>query len=160
VSINAEFVAVDPDELDELQDDPSSLEDLFGATPGPQRPRLSIDKAWHGLHYLLSGDPESTDGDVGPVVLGGTEVGEDEGYGPARFFTAAEVAQLAAALDRAGLDADVVARYDAATMTALSIYPGGWDDEARAWLLDSFRDVRTFFREAAGHNQAVVTCLT
>jgi hypothetical protein len=236
VSINAEFVAVSPDELADFIDDPSSIMDLFmpagvdafsslmtgptrdrllalspetiaqsvvgtdpqvqailtqriaamqqmlatnggdapltallggdrgtggsAATSGRRR-RLSIDKAWHGLHFLLIGDAESTDGELGPVVLGGTEIGEDEGYGPARYFEPGEVAALAAALDRDGVEDEIAARYDPARMTELSIYPFGWEDDEedeREWLLDAFREVRAFYRDAAADGSAVVTC--
>ena len=225
MSINAEFVAVTPEELAQLIDDGSAVESLFvpdasgalgrlwnpenvallqnlspetlanaiqnldprlqselteriervqaaiasgqgppmmplaPARAEPGRRRLSLDKAWHGVHYLLAGDPESTVG-LGAVVLGGTDIGEDEGYGPARYFTTLEVAELARALDAPGAVETAAARYDADTMRELSIYPGGWDDdEERDWLLDSLDELRVFFRETATAGDAIVTCL-
>jgi len=59
---------------------------------------LSLDKAWHGVHYVLCGAVEPGESLVSRAVLGGTEVGEDfSGYGPARCFSGAEVTELAAA---------------------------------------------------------------
>ncbi len=174
--MNAEYVAVSPAELDDLRTDPSGVLDVFplegiaglgasaSASAGPGRRRLSIDKAWHGVHFLLTGtadEPDDTVGEVGAVVLGGEELGEDEGYGPARVFPAAVVARLADALDQLDLDA-VGARYDGARMTELAVYPGGWevDAGAQAWLLDALRDLRAFFRACADDGSAVVTLLT
>src|SRR4051794_3152384 len=122
MSINAEFVAVSPDELQGFVADPeSAIESLFmpllGRTAGPHR-KLSLDKAWHGVHYLLAGDAESTAG-LGAVVLGGTDIGEDEGYGPARYLTPAEVEALALALDAPGAADEIAARYDADRMREL-----------------------------------------
>ena len=59
------------------------------APPAPGTPghSVSLDKAWHGLHYLLCGALEPAPGPLGQAVFGGTEIGEDPGYGPARYFS-------------------------------------------------------------------------
>ena len=44
--------------------------------PGKRR-SLSLDKAWHGVHFLLAGTVEPDGALLGQAVLGGTEVGED-----------------------------------------------------------------------------------
>jgi len=64
---------------------------------------LSLDKAWHGVHYVLCGEVEPGAELLSQVVLGGVELGDDEGfsgYGPPRYFTAAQVAELGQALSR------------------------------------------------------------
>jgi hypothetical protein len=95
------------------------------------------------------------------AVLGGTEIGDDfSGYGPARFFTTAQVAVLAAVLIDPQTEREAGDRFDPARMTDLQIYPFGWDEPgARDWILDAFRDLRRFYAEAAVHGRAVVTCL-
>lgn len=50
--------------------------------------RLSLDKEWHGAHYLLCGKAEDDGSPLGQAVMGGLELGEGEGfsgYGPARL---------------------------------------------------------------------------
>jgi hypothetical protein len=69
---------------------------------------------------------EPAPGPLGQAVFSGTEVGEDQGYGPARYFTPAQVTEIASALQSPGLERDLHARIDAAAMTQLGIYPGGW----------------------------------
>jgi hypothetical protein len=44
-------------------------------------------------------------------------------------------------------------------MAELQIYPFGWEEDDREWLLVSVRDLRGFFGEAAEQGWAVVTCL-
>jgi hypothetical protein len=122
--------------------------------------RLELDKAWHGLHYILSGTVEPEESLLSQAVLGGTEIGDDfSGYGPARCFTAAEVGDLAALLGDPAVATDAAGRYDAARMTELQIYPFGWDEDDREWLLSALRDLRGFYADAAGKGSAVVTCL-
>jgi hypothetical protein len=120
---------------------------------------LSLDKAWHGVHYVLCGTVEPDESLLSQAVLGGTEIGEDfSGYGPARFFTAAQVAELAAALAKAEQDAS--ARFDPMRMTQLQIYPFGWDEPgARDWILEAVAALRGFYARAAADGLAVVTCL-
>jgi len=122
---------------------------------------LSLDKAWHGVHYVLSGTVEPNGSLLGQAVLGGTETGEDfSGYGPARLFTPAHVAELAEALADPQVEQDAAGRFDPQRMTELSIYPFGWDEPGeRAWVLDALRDLRGFYSGAAAHGNAVATCL-
>ncbi len=67
-------LAADPDLFEVLLDDDPS--DEF----------LDLDKAWHGLHWLLTGTADDTDTPAGQAILGGTEIGEDKGYGPSRLL--------------------------------------------------------------------------
>jgi len=45
------------------------------------------------------------------VVMGGTEVGEDLGYGPARYFEPKLVLYIVGELTRAGLEAEMQGRF-------------------------------------------------
>jgi Domain of unknown function (DUF1877) len=127
--------------------------------PGTPGHKVSIDKAWHGLHYLLCGAPEPAPGPLGQAVFGGTEIGEDQGYGPARYFSPAQVAEVAIALQSPGLERELHARFDAAAMTQMGIYPGVWERDDYDWLIDAFHTVRDFFAEASQAEQAVVTLI-
>jgi hypothetical protein len=127
--------------------------------PGTAGHNISIDKAWHGLHYLLCGMPEPAPGPLGQAVFGGTEIGEDQGYGPARYFTPSQVDEIAAALQSPSLEPELHARFDAAAMTQLGIYPGVWEPDDHNWLIDAFHTVRDFYVAASEAEQAVVTLL-
>ncbi|HEX5280505.1 MAG TPA: YfbM family protein [Micropepsaceae bacterium] len=120
---------------------------------------ISLEKAWHGLHYLLSGSAEPVPGAVGQAVFGGTEIGDDLGYGPARCFTVAETSDIAQALQAPGLENVLRKRFDANAMQQLGIYPGGVWDEGPDWLIDAFRTLRDFYAGASAAGQAVVTAI-
>ncbi|MFN8507388.1 MAG: YfbM family protein [Dehalococcoidia bacterium] len=122
-------------------------------------PTLDIDKAWHGLHFLLTGSVDESPGPLGDAVMGGREFGPDLGYGPMRSLDAARVAETSAALD-ALTAAEVEARYEASAMERAGVYPGGWSSPgSRQWLLETFEDVRGFYREAAGAGHAMLLYL-
>jgi hypothetical protein len=56
-------------------------------------------------------------------VFGGSEIGENRGYGPARYFAPSRVAEIAGALQSPSLEREVHGRFDGAAMTQLEIYP-------------------------------------
>jgi hypothetical protein len=121
---------------------------------------LSMEKAWHGVHYLLCGQPEPNAAILSLAILGGTEVGEDfSGYGPARYFAIDSVKEIAAQLSRSNLEAEMTARFDPARMTNLGIYPNGWRAADLAWLMEEFRNLRDFYKDAGAKGFAVVTGL-
>src|SRR5882762_365214 len=61
-------------------------------------PSAHLEKAWHGLHYLLTGSAGEGGLPLGFLLEGGEEVGEDLGYGSPRLFQPPEVRQIDAAL--------------------------------------------------------------
>lgn len=126
------------------------------------RSTLSLDKAWHGVHYVLCGEAEPGLALLSQAVLGGVELGDDpegfSGYGPARYFTALQVPNLAQALSRPELESEAAARFDAGRMSQLDIYPG-WQPSDAEWVMDAFRRLRDFYADAASKKSAIVTCL-
>src|SRR5262249_37024227 len=80
-----------------LAESPYSVDELIQAQDRDDT--LSLEKSWHGLHFVLTG---SNDGDRMPLAFllcGGQEVGEDLGYGPAHLLSPAQTLQVANALD-------------------------------------------------------------
>lgn len=126
---------------------------------------IDLDKAWHGIHFLLTGTAWEGEPPLNFLMQGGTVIGEVEvGYGPARGMTAAEVQAVAAAL--AGIDeAFMRARFDPAQMTQLDIYPGIWDrdpaeDDSFGYCMEYFGELRTFVMRAAERGAGLIISLT
>src|SRR5205809_3698611 len=60
------------------------------------RSDLDVDKAWHGLHFLLTGAANEERPPLDFLVTGGEEIGdEDVGYGPARAYHSLQVREIA-----------------------------------------------------------------
>jgi hypothetical protein len=131
---------------------------------GGKREVLSLEKAWHGVHYLLAGAAEPGPELRSQAVLGGVELGDDpegfSGYGPARYFRAAQVRELSEELRRPEVESEAAARFDPAKMSQLQIYPG-WraGEHDKEWLMDAFQRLRDFYLSAAAQGRAIITCL-
>jgi uncharacterized protein DUF1877 len=166
MSMNGNFCALPDKEPDALRADPSGVEQLLyasffgGGSNGHDE--LEVDKAWHGLHFLLTGAAWEGDLPLGFIVSGGQEVGDDLGYGPARALTSSDVQTIDAALEPLTRE-QVAQRFDAARMTELEIYPFGWSDDPDGeleWLLDSYAELRAFVRRTAERRHAVLVYLS
>jgi hypothetical protein len=66
------------------------------------QPEVNIEKRWRSLRDLLDAERLSTR--LGYVITGGAAIGEDLGYGPARYLTSAEVLDAWRALVKLGAD--------------------------------------------------------
>ncbi len=124
-----------------------------------------LDKAWHGIHYLLTGTAHQGEGPISYLLTGGEAIGDvDVGYGPARALSPAEVREFQQAL--AGVTPeDFRARFNPAEMKTLNIYPDIWDrdpaeDDPLGYCLDYFKVLRNFVDETAFRKQALLIYLT
>lgn len=124
---------------------------------------LDLDKAWHGLHYLLT---ETADGGEAPfcyLAHGGKVISNYEG-GYERLLVPDEVAALDNALSELSPD-DLRPKFNPQTMMAKGVYPAIWDrdpqqDDTLGWLLEFYAELRTFVREAAANGQGIVVDLS
>jgi hypothetical protein len=135
-----------------------SLPSAAGDAPAAS---LSLEKDWHTIHYLLCGATKPGNSLLSQVILGGTEIGNDDlGYGPARYFDANRTVEIARELGRSGLETEMRARFDPAKMVAAELYPGGWEPWEVDNLINEFHELRDFFAEASANGRVVVTCIT
>ena len=156
MSMIGNLLAVTQSELDALYDDPAEISDFLYETH--EDDAVDIDKTWHAIHFMLTGQVYDGDGPVSQVILGGEPIGEEEiGYGPARGLSAAEVKDIDTAL-RAVSEADFRAKFDAAALTAADIYPQIWDegDAALDYLIPYFLTVKQFYEKAAQEQSAAI----
>jgi hypothetical protein len=151
---------ISPDELKRLADEPEFIEDLTGT--GSKAPSVWLEKAWHGLHYLLTGDAWESESPLGFIAGGGTPVeGSDLGYGEARAFTPAEVQKIDGQLSQVSGDA-LWSRFDAPAMTEAGIYPLIWDEgeeQLREEYLGYFDDLKGFIRKTAADGQCLLVSI-
>jgi hypothetical protein len=159
MSMIGSFLAISDAELADLLEDPSPIGDLLHESRAESVE--DIDKAWHGIHFLLTGSAAGSDSVLANVVFGTTPIGdEDVGYGPAMGTRAAVVRQIAAALDQITEDS-FRSRFDAAALEKNDIYPNIWDEgeDALDYLASYFLQVKAFYSAAASRGDAVITFL-
>jgi hypothetical protein len=127
------------------------------AEPDPER-EINIDKAWHGLHFLLTGTADEGEGPASFLMQGG-EALDDEGR--ARAFRPVEVERIARHLQALSQE-QLAGRFDGKRMNELDIYPGRiWqpesgDHDTRQWLLDFYEEVREFMVRVAAARECVI----
>jgi hypothetical protein len=95
------FRRLSGEDLSRLREEPGLVADyLQGEEPEGFGPfaDLDVDKAWHAIHFLLTGSAWEGDPPLNFIVIGGSDVGDDLGYGPARGLSSDEVRNLAGAL--------------------------------------------------------------
>ncbi len=154
------LVATTPTELEELIQHPEQLFTfLFPDDPYVRRAETcSLDKAWHGIHFILTGTAWAGDPPLSLAVLGGTQIGEDTGYGPARYLTPEQVCRVAEAFGSVTQET-LLYRCNREAMNAAAIYPTDVG-EASGYLLGYLDDLREFYNSATAHGHAVLICLS
>lgn len=146
----AEFrsLAEQPDQLGQL---------LYSQNPNG----LYLDKAWHGVHWLLAKSAGPTPAPESKVIFGGKEIGKNLGYGKPRIFTPSEVKQIASLLDSLSLD-ELKKNYQPQAMDKADIYPNDWveweksGEPALDYLLSAFQELKAFYRRAARAGHSVI----
>ncbi|MFZ6725519.1 YfbM family protein [Undibacterium sp. MH2W] len=150
-------VAVDAKQVGEFTKNEELLAHTLLKAKGEKA--INLDKAWHGIHYLLNGTAWEVTSVAGQAILGGKEFGTDMGYGPPRVLSTEEVKKLAKALSVV-TSQQLSARYDPQVMEKMEIYPTIiWRREgtdALKWLLDDYAELSKFYRQAAEKEQAVI----
>ena len=87
--------------------------------------------------------------------MGGTPIGEEVGYGPARYLRPAEVSNVAEALNSIS-DEELQQR----DLTLLEELYGHFSQEELPLLLEVFKDLVKFYQEAADRGNAILIYMT
>lgn len=157
------FAAVAPETLQRLRDDPSLIDEYLHPDDGDSDPPncIDVDKAWHGIHYILTGREDVGTEPLSWAVLGGEEVGDEIGYGPARFLQPEQVNGIAAWLPD---DTVFKTRFDPQAMEKAGIYPEAiWvrdGDDALDYLLENYRELVAFYKSAAERGDGAILWLS
>ncbi|HTO00050.1 MAG TPA: YfbM family protein [Microthrixaceae bacterium] len=124
---------------------------------------FDVDKAWHAVHFTLTGEEWNPIGPFGEVVLGGEPFGEEIGYGPARWLSPEAVANAARELVNLSPD-EFAGRLDLSSMFDNNIYPEIWnrdpvDEQLVEYVVAGYTEIRDRFTEAAASGQGFVISL-
>jgi hypothetical protein len=145
-------------EIERLLANPDEITRFLYGADADDSERVVLNKAWHAIHFVLTGERLGGDEPLNFLASEGTPVGEvDVGYGPARVLTSEQVRQLAAAL--APIEPDEVARrVDVALLDREAIYPGNWRRNGyRAdYVVSNYRDMRELIARIADQGRGLI----
>jgi uncharacterized protein DUF1877 len=130
---------------------------LYGSEAG-EHERVNLKKAWHAIHFVLTGSRLGGDEPLNFLIAEGTPVGEvDVGFGPARVLTSAQVQSIAAALAAIEPD-DVARRIDVRKLDDEVIYPGNWQRDGIGvdYIVDNYRNMRKLIQASATRGQGLI----
>lgn len=160
MSMTARFLPVTTNELEDVICGRSEAINLLfpDDKSDGQQEALDIDKSWHAIHYLLTGDPWDGPRPLCQAVLGGEPVGEDLGYGPARYLTPGEVAEVAATLQAVSPETLRERFGDGTSLSKADIYPDIWDrgPDTLDYVTTYFTQLVSFYRHAADSERAML----
>ena len=116
-----EVTAASADDVKKLD-----LDDFMVSTRTATSTGTSLEKSWHGVHNLLTGEIWEGRGPLAFLLAGGEQLGDDEDS--PRWFTAEETVKINQELS-AVTDDKFWSRFDAEEMESKDIYPGIWDED-------------------------------
>ncbi|MBN9247461.1 MAG: YfbM family protein [Hyphomicrobium sp.] len=143
--------------------DPAHVEAFIAAVNWrtiPDDEWINLDKSWHAIHFLMTGDGVSTTLPAG-TLFAGKVVSDDLGCGPARLLAPQEVAAFARLLNDKP-DNFVERELDFDALQNSEIYPNIWDRRDPAdlqYISWHFSRLTKFFDDAARSGDHVVLAL-
>lgn len=139
---------------------PSPARSDFGRT----EEETDLDKAWHGIHWLLAGNAEGGEPPLASLLVGGAEIGKVEvGYGTARAMTAAETLAFHDAIAAVGTAA-LRERFDAEAMEKADIYPTIWNEGVEEafdeYIAHYFEQLKEFVAKAVAAKKGLIVWIS
>lgn len=159
------FSAADAATLDQLKADPYRMEEFLYPDDGEGEPPhcQDIDKSWHCIHFMLAGSTDVSAEPLSWAILGGEEIGDDVGYGPARILEPQQVQSIAAALSKID-EATFKAKFNPKAMQAANVYLSEMcvrdGEEAFEYLLENYRILLAFYQSAAARGDGAILWLS
>jgi hypothetical protein len=160
MSMIGNFLAINPEQLASLIDAPDQIDSLlYPEEDDAELPNhLDIDKTWHAIHFTLNGKAWEGEEPLFLAIMGGKEIGEDIGYGPARYLTLDQVKSVATALTRIPPET-FSKQFNQAALDAAEIYPEIWvrdGDDGLAYVLEYYTQLQSFYQAAAERGDAAL----
>jgi hypothetical protein len=157
------LVELGKDQIDELLADPENVFDYLDELEENEEVRgVDLDKAWHGIHFLLTDSAWEGEEPLCYMVKGGEWVGR-EGE-DARVLSPDQIADWANALSTISAD-DMRKRYDPVAMARADIYPRIWGrvDEEQSnleYLLCYYESLCSFLEQTKKENKWAIVSIT
>jgi hypothetical protein len=141
--------------------DPSGLDELLES----DGEGFYLDKAWHGIHFLLTGTAYGGDGPLASILFGRSlgDAVERDGAIASHALTSADVRAFDDALSTITIE-EFAGRFDARAMMKAEIYPDFWDEEDEEneedvleYLVEYYEKLRGGVRAARDKGLGLIT---
>ena len=148
-------------QLKALQKSPETVIDFLEADrddPTFNERKTDLDKAWHAIHFLLTGSAEGGEPPLSLAVAGGSPLGDiDFGYDKVRYLTEQEVREVYLALSAISVE-EIEARFSLKELSEANIYPNVWEDheEEIDYVTYFYKKMVEFFRRAAEFGYSIL----
>jgi len=148
------FAGADPATIARFREDPSQIEEFLYPDEGEGEPEhyIDLDKAWHCIHFMLTGNAGEASGPLGSAILGGDELGEDVGYGPARIILPEQVHSIAGALSQVD-EESFKSKFNPVAMQAADVYLSDMcadeGNDALEYLVENYLSLVRFYQDAS-----------
>jgi len=126
---------------------------------------IYIDKAWHGIHFLLTGSAWEGEEPWCYLMNGGATFHQgDPDSAPDRVLRPNQIAAWADALGAIST-VELRRRFDPEAMMEAGIYPGIWDrdpkdDDTLGYLLEYYETLRSFLEQTKKENKGVIITIS
>lgn len=157
------YIRISPETLNNYLQDADLLKQDYFTEGGVKEAGnvYNIDKSWDGIIYLLTGKNSSDNAEpLSRLMFSNQLIDEhqDLGTGPAHFLKPEEVRELHAQINNI-VPHSLKAKFDAAAMKELGVYPNNvWDEEeVDDYLIEYFETVQEIFALAAEQGEAIIT---
>lgn len=156
MSMIGNYYMTDTETIKKIRQGEISVEDLIYDENDDvdEEKALDIDKAWHAIHFTLTGEMDEGDNDniLSKVIFSGNPVNDENvGYGPAMELTADEVKKIYLAIRDISMS-DFRSNFNVKKMHENDIYPI-MDDEDEGEFFEyvwfAFEALREFFAKAS-----------
>jgi hypothetical protein len=164
MSMILELLEITPETFTYLSSDLDAFEEFLDREWEIEKIREDLDKAWHGIHFLLTGSPWEGEAPLNFLLKGGVEFGHDQGYGAPRYLSPEAVSSVSTALE-AIPPGTFRSRFDSDLLDQNQIYPTGWSrpeekDSIREYLVSSYRILRSSIDVVRHRGNGLVLYLT
>jgi hypothetical protein len=133
----------------------ASLPKVPGKEPG-----LSLEKSWHGIHYLLNGVAEGGRPPLSWAVLGDKEIPDTDklmGHGSAHVLTAQQVSSVSKAIAPFTRE-KLLRKFELKAMKAAQVY-GVREPEDGEYLWSYFQRLKAFYSQTAKQRKGLLCYL-
>ena len=155
MGLDCAFWKITPSQLNELKLSYEAVDALICGEEGAiDAECLYIDKAWHAIHFLLTGETEAGKFPLSFAIMDGHNILEDFIDG-ATYLLPEEVEAVSEALS-ALPDELVSSRYDSEEFSMAGIYRGPWDENVRNEVIGDYKKLKKFFMGAVSERNAIL----